>query len=99
MDWSESAVGEDKPSTAQVESAVAVEDSADVVDANASGDDDGVHSYVISAFTLIVQALIVDNHDSNSCDDNDSVESLNVMLLSCQDPMLVPSYKDLPKIS
>ena len=33
--------------------------------------------------------------DSNSGDTNDSS---NVMLLSCQDPLLVATYKNLPKI-
>jgi len=39
------------------------------------------------------------NEDSISSDHgNNSEESLNVMLPSCQDPLLAATYKNLPKI-
>lgn len=39
------------------------------------------------------------NEDSNSSDHgSNSDESSNVMLPSCQDPLLAATYKNLPKI-
>lgn len=40
--------------------------------------------------------IIVNDRDTSPCEPD---ESNNVMLLSCQDPLLVPTYKNLPKLS
>jgi hypothetical protein len=40
--------------------------------------------------------MVVIDNDHASISEPD--ESSNVMLLSCQDPMLVPTYKNLPKV-
>jgi hypothetical protein len=102
-EWSNSEASEAEFTTAvklAVATATATEtaETATIVHANATEDSDS-QSYVVfhhlCVFFIDCHYWVCSVEGSNS---GDADESLNVMLLSCQDPLLATTYKNLPEI-